>query len=323
MPRSFSFLPLIPSARGVRARATIPMPQTDDAHRPNESPVQRYAMGIEYDGTEFSGWQRLSPHGHPDPEGFVTLQATLESALSYVAGTPIETVCAGRTDAGVHASGQVVHFDSPVTREPRAWVLGTTSRLPPAMAALWCVPVPAEFHARFSARARRYRYRILNRMVRPALERQFLAWERRPLDADAMHRAAQALLGENDFSAFRTVHCQAPHAWRELQSISVHRDGDIVTVEVQANAFLHHMVRNIVGSLLAVGRGEQPEGWIGELLAGRDRTLAGPTAPPGGLVFLGPCYPADAVARCGLPASVSLAPDAPTAMVPSRYRAQT
>ena len=181
-------------------------------------------------------------------------------------------------------------------------MLGTTSRLPAALCVRWCVPVAADFHARFSARARRYRYRILNRAVRPALQRQYLSWERRPLDAAAMHRAAQALVGEHDFSAFRTVHCQAPHARRELQEIRVRRDGDVVEVEVQANAFLHHMVRNIVGSLLPIGRGEQPEGWLAELLAGRDRTVAGPTAPADGLLFLGPRYPAD----CGLPAEVTL-----------------
>jgi tRNA pseudouridine38-40 synthase len=168
------------------------------------------------------------------------------------------------------------------------------------------VPVAPDFHARFSARARRYRYSILNRPVRPALHRQSLTWERRPLDAEAMHRAAQALLGENDFSAFRTVHCQAPHARRDLQQISVRREGGVVTVEVQANAFLHHMVRNIVGSLLVVGRGEQPERWIAELLAGRDRTVAGPTAPSSGLVFLGPRYPAETCLSSGLPTEISL-----------------
>jgi len=287
-------MPQIPS------ESPVLQPTTDAA------PTQRYAMGIEYDGSEFSGWQRLSKHGESDPEGYLTLQSVLEDALSFVAGTPIETICAGRTDAGVHAAGQVIHFDSPVRRDPRGWVLGTTSKLPPAMGALWCVPVGDDFHARFSARARRYRYSILNRMIRPALNRQVLTWERRPLDAAAMHRAAQALLGENDFSAFRTVHCQAPHARRELQEITVAREGDVVTVEVQANAFLHHMVRNIVGSLLVVGRGDAPEGWIAELLAGQDRTVAGPTAPSSGLVFLGPRYPADVVARFGLPAEIRL-----------------
>jgi tRNA pseudouridine38-40 synthase len=258
----------------------------------------RYALGVEYDGSDFLGWQRLSP---PGEAGEATVQQALEAALSFVAATQIDTVCAGRTDAGVHAACQVAHFDTEVERDPRGWMLGATSRLPPSVCIRWCVPVAGDFHARFSARARRYRYSILNRAVRPALGRQYLSWERRPLNAEAMHRAAQALLGENDFSAFRTVHCQAPHARRELQEIEVRREGEQIHIEVQANAFLHHMVRNIVGSLLLVGRGEQPEDWIGRLLAGRDRTVAGPTAPAAGLVFLGPRYPA----ACGLPAEVS------------------
>jgi len=259
----------------------------------------RYALGVEYDGTRYSGWQRLSEHGKPGPP---TVQAALEDALAFVANAPVATTCAGRTDAGVHAACQVVHFDSQARRDPRGWTLGTTTRLPPDVCVRWCVAVDHEFHARFSARARRYRYRLLNRSVRPALGREQLSWERRPLDAGAMHRAAQALVGEHDFSAFRTVHCQAPHARRNLQRISVTRDGDIIELEVQANAFLHHMVRNIVGSLVPVGCGERPEQWIAEVLAGRDRTQAGPTAPSQGLVFLGPLYPAE----CGLPAEVTL-----------------
>ncbi|RZA30446.1 MAG: tRNA pseudouridine(38-40) synthase TruA [Lysobacteraceae bacterium] len=260
----------------------------------------RYALGVEYDGSGFHGWQRLGPQGQGD--GVATLQATLEEALSSVAAMPVSVVCAGRTDAGVHAECQVVHFDCAASRNPRSWSLGTTTRLPPSICVRWCVPVADDFNARFAARARRYRYRILNRAVRPALGRQLLSWERLPLDAGAMQRAAQALLGENDFNAFRTVHCQAPHARRDLQRISVRRDGEQVVVEVQANAFLHHMVRNIVGSLLMVGRGERAEAWIAELLAGRDRTLAGPTAPADGLVFLGPLYPA----QWGLPPEVTL-----------------
>jgi len=259
----------------------------------------RYALGVEYDGSDFLGWQRLS---QPGVAGEVTLQQALETALSRVADAPIDTICAGRTDAGVHAACQVVHFDTTAERDPRGWMLGVTGQLPAAMCVRWCVPVADDFHARFSARARRYRYTLVNRPVRPALGRQYLGWERRPLDADAMHRAAQALLGERDFTAFRTVHCQAPHARRDLQYISVRRAGDEVAVEVQANAFLHHMVRNIVGSLLVVGRGEQPESWIAALLAGRDRTVAGPTAPSAGLVFLGPRYPPE----WGLPAEVTL-----------------
>lgn len=262
-------------------------------------PLQRYAIGVEYDGGGFLGWQRLSKPGEGETN---TVQAVLETALSFVADAPIATVCAGRTDAGVHARCQVVHFDSGARRDSRGWVLGTTSRLPDAVCVRWCVPVADDFHARFSARARRYAYRILNRAVRPALGRQYLSWVRRPLDADAMHRAAQALLGERDFSAFRTVHCQAPHARRDLQRIAIARVGDEVRIEVQANAFLHHMVRNIVGSLLEVGAGERPEAWIAELLASRDRTLAGPTAPAAGLVFLGPLYPV----ACSLPAEVTM-----------------
>ena len=259
----------------------------------------RYALGVEYDGSDFHGWQRLSAHGQ---EGVATVQATLEEALSSVAAHPVQVVCAGRTDAGVHAQCQVVHFDSEAPRTPRSWSLGATTRLPPSVCVRWCQPVAGDFNARFSARARRYRYRILNRAVRPALGRQQLSWERLPLDADAMHRAAQTLLGEHDFNAFRTVHCQAPHAVRDLQRLSISRQGEQVVVDVQANAFLHHMVRNLVGSLLLVGRGEQPEAWMGQLLAARDRTLAGPTAPADGLVFLGPLYPS----IWGLPAEVTL-----------------
>ncbi|AWV07041.1 tRNA pseudouridine(38-40) synthase TruA [Marilutibacter maris] len=283
-----------------------------DEQAPAPSAVERLALAIEYDGSAFSGWQRLTRAGEEGARPERTVQEVVEQALGFVAGQPVATVCAGRTDAGVHARAQVIHFDAPVRREPRGWVLGTTTRLPPEVCVRWCVPVAADFHARFSARARRYRYRLVNRPVRPALMREYLSWERRPLDADAMHRAAQALLGENDFSAFRTVHCQAPHARRNLHEISVRRDGEIVDVEVQANAFLHHQVRNIVGSLLVVGRGEKPEGWIAELLAGRDRTVAGPTAPPNGLMFLRPLYPAD----CGLPAEVTLSGPAPGPAAP-------
>ena len=248
----------------------------------------RYALGVEYDGGDFLGWQRLTK---PGAAGEETVQQALETALSSVADMQVDTVCAGRTDAGVHAVCQVVHFDSNARREPRGWMLGATARLPRSISIRWCVPVTEDFHARFSAIARRYRYRILNRAVRPALARQYLTWVRQPLDAQAMHAAAQALVGEHDFSAFRTVHCQAPHARRDLQAIAVTRMGDEVVLEVRANAFLHHMVRNMVGSLLMVGRGERPMDWIATLLAGRDRTVAGPTAPPTGLVFRGPLYP--------------------------------
>jgi tRNA pseudouridine38-40 synthase len=254
----------------------------------------RYALGIEYDGSEFLGWQR---HGNGP-----TVQAAVETALGFVADQPVAVICSGRTDAGVHAACQVVHFDSEVTRDQRAWVLGSNTRLPGAVRVLWCRPVAEEFHARYAARARCYRYRILNRNIPPAMQRQYLSWERLPLDAAAMHRAAQALVGEHDFSAYRTVQCQAKHPIRSVHSIQVSRQGEQVLVDIQANAFLHHMVRNIVGSLVPVGRGEQDEAWPGRLLAGRDRSIAGPTAPAAGLVFLGPKFPAE----WNLPEAVTL-----------------
>jgi tRNA pseudouridine38-40 synthase len=254
----------------------------------------RIALGIEYDGTDFFGWQRLS-HGP-------TVQAEVEAALAFVADHPVAVTCAGRTDAGVHARCQVVHFDTTAVRDPRGWVLGATSRLPRSVAVLWARSVPDEFSARFPARARRYRYTLLNRPIRPALEGRFVAWERVPLDAGAMHAAAQALVGEQDFSAFRAAACQARHPRRCVRAISVGRVDERVVVEIEANAFLHHMVRNIVGSLLEVGRGERPVEWIAELLAARDRNQAGVTALPQGLVFVGPRYPA----QWGLPPEVTL-----------------
>jgi len=262
--------------------------------------MPRYALGVEYDGSGLRGWQRLSAPGTPETD---TCQGLLETALSSVAGgEPVTTVCAGRTDAGVHAQCQVVHFDSASARSPRAWMLGTTTQLPPDMAVCWCIQVRDDFNARFSAIARRYRYRILNRQIRPALNRQTLAWHWRPLDADKMHRAVQPLIGEHDFSAFRSAQCQATHARRELQAICVHREGEIVTIELQANAFLHHMVRNLVGSLLEIGAGVQPETWMAHLLRQRERTQAGPTAPANGLTLLGPLYPP----HWGLPDEVSV-----------------
>lgn len=248
--------------------------------------MPRYALGVEYDGGAFHGWQRVEA-------GVRSVQETLETALSSVADHDVRVTCAGRTDAGVHARCQVVHFDSDARRDPRAWALGTTSRLPADVSALWCREVPEAFNARFSALARRYRYRILNRQIRPAFEHQYLTWELRPLDHERMHAAAQALLGEHDFEAFRSSQCQASHARREVQAIALGRIGDEVVMDIQANAFLHHMVRNIVGSLLLVGRGERPVEWLGELLAGRDRTRAGPTAPATGLVFVSPLYAAN------------------------------
>lgn len=254
----------------------------------------RLALGIEYDGTGFLGWQRLS-HGP-------SVQSAVEAALSKVADHAIDVSCAGRTDAGVHAACQVVHFDSDADREPRAWVFGGCANLPTRVAVLWAQPVADDFHARHDARARRYRYTIFNRPVRAALQARYVTWERHALDAEAMHHAAQALLGEHDFSAFRAISCEARHARRQMREIRVWREHEQVVVEVEANAFLHHMVRNIVGSLLPVGRGERSVDWMGELLAGRRRDAAGPTAPASGLMFIGPRYPA----RHGLPDAVSM-----------------
>ena len=254
----------------------------------------RIALGIEYDGTGFFGWQRLRDGN--------SIQGAVESALSFVADESIEVICAGRTDAGVHAYCQVIHFDTNAQRSERGWTLGANSRLPASIAVRWVKPVAEDFHARFGARARRYRYVILNRAVRPALQARYVTWERRSLDAAAMHQAAQALVGEHDFSAFRTVACQARSPTRCVHAISVVRDSEQLAIEIQANAFLHHMVRNIVGSLLPIGCGDESPAWIAQLLAGRDRAVAGPTAPAQGLVFLGPAYPPE----CGLPVEVTL-----------------
>ncbi len=271
------------------------------SHLRRDPVSMRIALGIEYDGTEFLGWQRLA-HGR-------SVQGVVEAALARVAAHPVAVTCAGRTDAGVHARCQVVHFDSDAVRSERAWVLGANSNLPRDVAVLWARPVADTFHARFCAHARHYRYTLLNRPVRAALDARCMAWERVPLDAEAMHAAAQALLGENDFSAFRTAQCQARTPMRNVHRIRVQRHGAIVIVDISANAFLHHMVRNIVGSLLPIGRGEQPVAWLAQLLRGRDRSVAGPTAAAAGLVFVAPGYPA----QWNLPATCTWADGAPSA----------
>lgn len=225
------------------------------------------------------------------------MQQSVEAALARVADRPVTVHCAGRTDAGVHALAQVCHFEAPVERPLRAWTFGVNSHLPPAVAVHWAGAMPADFHARHSARARSYRYTILNRPTRPALEADRVAWVREPLDADAMDEAARHLVGEHDFDSFRAAGCQARHAVREVLAIGVRREGVRVALEITANAFVHNMVRIIAGSLIEVGRGDRPPGWIAELLAARDRTRGGATAPPGGLVFLAPTYPT----RFGVP----------------------
>jgi len=199
--------------------------------------------------------------------------------------------CCGRTDTGVHALGQVAHFDSDSVRPERSWILGLNSNLPAAVSVVWIRQVDDSFHARFSAFSRSYRYQIVNRWVRPALEAKTMSWCRAPLDADKMHEAAQALLGEHDFTSFRARACQARHAVREIQQISVQRTADVISLDISANGFLYHMVRNIAGSLLQVGRGEEKVSWVKEVLDKLDRTQAAPTASPEGLYFMGARYP--------------------------------
>lgn len=243
----------------------------------------RYAVGIEYVGARYAGWQRQ--------DALPSVQSTVESALSRVADEAIALVCAGRTDAGVHAVGQVAHFDTSKQREIDSWVLGANSELPEDVALTFVQPVREDFHARFSALTRRYRYLLLNSARRSPLREGRVWWRYSPIDADAMHEALQALCGLHDFSSFRASQCQSRGPVRRLDQISVTRQGDLVLIDVVANAFLHHMVRNIVGSAVKVGEGKQPIAWISEVLRGKDRRLAGPTAPPDGLYFVGVTYP--------------------------------
>jgi len=211
------------------------------------------------------------------------VQDVLQAALAAIAGEPIAVSGAGRTDRGVHARGQVAHFDTNAARPDTAWVRGVNAFLPESVAVLWARPVDAEFHARFSAVARTYRYRLINRPVRPALAARYAGWYHAPLDIRPMYEATRALIGEHDFSAFRAAECEAKTPVRTVHSIFIERDADQIEFVIRANAFLHHMVRNIVGSLVYVGAGKQPPGWIAELLASRDRSKAAPTFAPEGL----------------------------------------
>jgi tRNA pseudouridine38-40 synthase len=257
---------------------------------------KRLAVIVEYDGSGFAGWQSQA-HA-------VSVQDVIEQAFSYVAGHTVQVACAGRTDAGVHARGQVIHFDCNAIRTARAWVLGANTRLPATVAALWAGEVEAHFHARYSALRRIYRYCILNRSARSALTRRRAAWIHRSLDAPRMHRAAQALIGEHDFSAFRSAQCQSSSVRRKVESIDVRREGDYLFVEVAANAYLHHMVRNIAGTLIAVGQGDRAEDFPAEVLDSRDRRRAGVTAPAEGLYLWEVQYPP----AHGIPATGSFVP---------------
>lgn len=246
-------------------------------------PVQKIALGIEYDGSRYYGWQRQ--------QEVRSVQEKLEKALSQVANEPIVVFCAGRTDAGVHGTGQVVHFETHAVRKDAAWTLGVNANLPGDIAVRWVKTVPDDFHARFSATARRYRYVIYNHRLRPAILGRGVTHYYHPLDVERMQRAAQSLLGENDFTSFRAVQCQSRTPWRNVMHINVERFGAYVVVDIKANAFVHHMVRNIVGSLMEVGAGHQPESWIAELLAAKDRTLAAATAKAEGLYLVSVDYP--------------------------------
>jgi tRNA pseudouridine38-40 synthase len=245
--------------------------------------LRRFAVGLEYDGTRYAGWQAQP--------GLPTIQDCLQQALSSVADHPVSAIGAGRTDAAVHATGQVAHFDSSADRPLRGWLLGANTYLPPDIALTWAMEVDRDFHARFTAIARSYRYCLLQRSTRPVLLRDRVCWVRAALDVAAMNEAAQVLVGENDFSSFRAVECQSPTAKRHVDEIVVSGDGALVTIEITANAFLQHMVRNIAGSLLQVGEGTRAADWIGEILAARDRSRAGVTAPAAGLYLWKVRYP--------------------------------
>jgi tRNA pseudouridine38-40 synthase len=243
----------------------------------------RIALGIEYDGSQYHGWQAQT--------GLHTVQQVLELALSKVADEEISLVCAGRTDTGVHATNQIIHFDSEKERTIRAWIHGANSYLPKDVCVKWGRGMPDTFHARYSALSRRYRYLIYNSPIRPALLRSNLTWQYRQLDHRLMHEACQFLIGENDYTSFRSVECQSNTPMRNVHQLEVSRRGDLLVIDITANAFLHHMVRNIAGVLISVGSGKQPIEWVKQVLEGKDRRLGAETAPPYGLYLVAVSYP--------------------------------
>jgi len=249
--------------------------------------MQRLAMGLAYDGSSWLGWQ-TQPHGH-------TVQDVLETALGRFAGLSerLSTICAGRTDTGVHAAMQVVHFEAPVTRRLVSWVRGVNAFLPPSIAVQWVQPVPATFHARFSAFSRTYVYLLWRGRVRPALWAGRVGWCFQPLDVQAMRTGAAALIGKHDFTSFRSTQCQAQHPVRSLYRLDIDERGPLIVFTLRANAFLHHMVRNIVGALLQIGRGKRPASWMTELLTARNRTQGAPTFAADGLYLSAIEYPTE------------------------------
>jgi tRNA pseudouridine38-40 synthase len=258
------------------------VPAGHKAEGPSALRPPRLALGISYRGGAYQGWQS-QPGGQ-------TVQDRLEAALSTFADTPVKTVCAGRTDAGVHGINQVVHFDAPVEREPFSWVRGSNRFLPTDIAVQWCRAVSADFHARNRARGRRYRFIVLESPVRPALEQGVCGWVFRALDGARMQAAVAHLIGEHDFSSFRAADCQAASPIKTLRRIDVARRGAYWRFDFDGSAFLHHMVRNIMGCVVAIGSGRQPPDWMAEVLAARNRDAAAPTFPPEGLYFVGPYY---------------------------------
>ena len=243
----------------------------------------RVALAVEYDGQAYCGWQR-QPHS-------VSVQAAVEAALSSIANEPITVHCSGRTDTGVHAVAQIVHFDTKAERNLTAWTFGTNSVLARDVSIHWAKVMPDDFHARFSADSRSYRYTILNRPTRPGLDYKRLCWQRDELDVERMREASSWLLGEHDFSSFRSSECQANHPIRVMRELRVQRTGDRVIIDICANGFLHNMVRIIAGCLMAIGKGEKPVDWLKILLEAKDRTQAAATASPNGLCFLQAHYP--------------------------------
>ena len=246
--------------------------------------VSRIALGIEYKGARYRGWQRQEA-------GVPSVQEALEKALSQVAAEPVSVICAGRTDAGVHASGQVVHFDTRVERPLKAWVMGGNANLPADVSVTWAKVMPTDFHARFKAFARRYRYVIYNDPIRPAHLAEEVTWNHRPLDVARMREAAAHLVGTHDFTSFRAVQCQAKSPVKTVHHLEVIEHGRFIVIDVRANAFLHHMVRNFAGVLMTIGAGEREPGWVGEVLAARDRRSGGVTAHPYGLYLVQVEYP--------------------------------
>ena len=249
-------------------------------------PLFRYALCVEYDGSAYHGWQS-------QPGDVKSVQGCVEQGLSKVANEPVKVICAGRTDAGVHGCSQIIHIDTHAKRDERAWVLGTNTNMPYDINIRWAKPVSSDFHARFSALERRYRYVIYNAPVMPALLNRQLTWTHKPLDEKRMQQAANYLLGEHDFTSYRAVGCQAHSPVREVRALRVERLGKLVVIDVRANAFLHHMIRNFAGVLMKIGAGEAEPEWAKQVLDARDRRKGGVTAPPFGLYFVDAIYPAE------------------------------